>query len=208
MRFFLSRHCGENDILTPIYPHVEPHIARNFKGLWNPLRSSANLLTLHAIKRTFKELCSLNKFFSHIPAVDVRARISRKIWDNYFKFCVERNPWDKTLSYYHMLNHKSGGKMTLEEYFEKGDFCVNYPKYTDKNGGLIVDRVIKYESLTAELGQIFDSLGIPFEGSLGVKAKSEYRNDRTPYREIFSNKQIKIMEKVFEKEIAMHGYRY
>jgi len=32
---FLSQFCGETDILTPIYPPVEPHVSRNYKGFYN-----------------------------------------------------------------------------------------------------------------------------------------------------------------------------
>ena len=34
---FLSQHCGEDDVLTPIGRHVDPHRARNHEGVWNPL---------------------------------------------------------------------------------------------------------------------------------------------------------------------------
>ena len=204
---FLSPHCGDRDTVTPIYPHVEPHVARNFRGLWNPL-SEVVMHKGRGLKHTGTRFVMLRKFYNHIPAIDVRARVSRDIWNSYFKFCVERNPWDKTLSHYHMINARAGGAMTLDEYFRLGNFCVNHPLYTDHDGSAIVDRVVRYEDLAAELGGLFARLGIPFEGALGVRAKADYRTDRTPYRDVFSGEQRKIIERVFEREISMHGYQY
>ena len=34
---FLSKHCGPQDIVTPIVPRVEGHQARNYEGLINPV---------------------------------------------------------------------------------------------------------------------------------------------------------------------------
>jgi len=56
--------------------------------------------------------------------------------------------------------------------------------------------------------QVFSQLNIPFDGTLGVKAKSEYRTDRTPYQEIFNDAQRRIVGKAFAQEIELHGYRF
>ena len=44
------------------------------------------------------------------------------------------------------------------------------------------NRVIRYENLLGELGEVFSQLDIHFDGTLGIKAKSEYRTDRRPYQ--------------------------
>lgn len=159
---FLSQVCGPLDIVTPIEPHVEPHVARNYQG-----------------------------YFNHIPAAEIRDHIDPHVWSEYFKFCVERNPWDKTLSHYHMNSLRQGGGLSLENFLMQGDFPINYPKYTEPEDPheVIVDRVIYYESLLEGLGQTFRELAVPFEGSLGVNAKSDYRKDRRPYRQVYTDAQ-------------------
>jgi hypothetical protein len=107
-----------------------------------------------------------------------------------------------------MINDRAGGNLTLDQYFKAGDFCLNYPLYTDANGNVIVDRVIKYEFLMDELKTVFGMLGIVFNGTLGVNAKSDHRTDRIPYQEVFTAEHKTIIERVFAKEIEMHGYRY
>ena len=144
-----------------------------------------------------------------MPAWLVRLRVPAAVWKSYFKFCVERNPWDKVLSHYHMHSHRHGGALSLDQYFAKGKLPINYPRYTDPYGSrIIVDRVVRYENLLNELAEIFPRLNIPFEGSLGVRAKGEYRSDRTPYQSIFSPEQRRTVERIFAREIQLHGYRF
>lgn len=202
---FLSGLCGSQDVLTPINPPVEPHTCRNFKGLFNPFPELHENIP---VKKTLRDFIILNRFYNHMPAVLVRARISKKIWNNYFKFCVERNPWDKTMSHYYMKQLKNGDKYSLDDYFIQADFCLNIQRYTDKKGNVLVDRVIHYENLNKELGDIFNTLNIPFEGELGVTAKGNIRKDRRHYRDVFTHEQKQVIGKVFEKEIALHGYHY
>jgi hypothetical protein len=178
---FLSQHCGPLDVVTPILPHVEPHRPRNHDG-----------------------------FFNHIPAAAIRDRVGPEVWGSYFKFCVERNPWDKTLSYYHMTNIREGGGLSFDRYLARNDFPLNYPMYTEPGdpGRVIVDRVLRYERLADDLADVFGRLGIPFDGSLGVNAKSEYRTDRRPYRQVYTPKQADLVGRAFAPEIALHRYVY
>jgi hypothetical protein len=104
---------------------------------------------------------------------------------------------------------REGGPLSLDEYLVRGRFPINYFRYTDRSGEkIIVDRILRYENLTAELSEVFSQLNVPFEGRLGVQAKSEYRTDRRPYQVVFNDEQRRIVEEVFAKEIELHGYRF
>ena len=108
-----------------------------------------------------------------------------------------------------MHTAREGGSLSLDQYLARGRFPINYFRYTDRSGRkIVVDRILRYENLVTELGQVFSQFGIPFEGALGVQAKSEYRTDRRPYREIFNDMQRRIVEEAFAKEIELHGYRF
>jgi hypothetical protein len=207
---FLSQFCDENDILTPINPHIEPHLARNYKGGFNPLdeflylRSRNIAIPPKTIRAIIKHALKMQKFYNHIPAELIKQRISMDVWNEYHKFCVVRNPWDLTISHY----YRSSSTITFDDYIKKGIFRNNFYLYTNRSGDLLLDKVIKYESMMDEFSQLFRDLGIPFNGSLGVHAKSEHRKDKKPYQEFYSDEQKEIIGMAFEKEIKMHGYAF
>ena len=205
---FLSQHCGSGDILTPIRPPVEGHQAaqRRRLRLSNRGRFQTAIRSASDLRHPFRKR---RRFYNHMPAWLVRKRVSSETWNSYFKFCVERNPWDKVLSHYHMNASRKGGALTLDQYLAIGKLPINYVRYTDPSGKkIIVDRIVRYENLMAELAEVFARLGVPFDGSLGVRAKSEHRTDRRPYQEIFSETQRRIVEEAFAREIDLHGYRF
>jgi len=205
---FLSKQCGPMDVITPITPPIDGHQPRNYHGFINPVPEiiGAPGKFWSALHLAFT---SREKFYNHMPASEVMSRVPTEIWKSYFKFCVERNPWDKVLSHYHMRAARQGGSLSLDEYLSAGRFPVNFFRYTDPAGErIIVDRVLRYENLMNDLTEVFAKLNIPFEGSLGIRAKSEYRTDRRPYREVFNEEQRELVERAFAKEIELHGYRF
>lgn len=181
---FLSTQCGEGDVVTPIFPHLPPHQARNHQG-----------------------------FYNHMPAREVIAAVGLELWRSYTTFTVERNPWDKVLSHYSMLknspHHGQRTDLTIEQYLREGHHCLNWPAYMDPSGRqVIVKRILRYEQLDQDLGQLMAELGVPFPGRLDVRAKSEYRTDRRPYREVFTPQEAAYVGRLYAKEIALLGYRF
>jgi hypothetical protein len=205
---FLSQICGPRDIVTPIVPRVEGHQPRNYEGLISPVPEILERpgKFFSALRHT---MSNRTKFYNHMPAREVKQRVPAEVWNGYFKFCVERNPWDKLLSHYNMHAAREGGGLSLDEYLARGRFPINDFRYIDRSRSkVIVDRILRYENLLEELSEIFAQLNIPFDGTLGVAAKSEYRADRRPYQEVFTDQQRRIVEKAFAKEIELHGYRF
>lgn len=202
---YLSQHRGPADVFTSIFPPVEPHTPQHEQGRWNPWRELCGRCDRRA---TWADWHQRRRFYNHIPAAVAQYRLPKRVWSSYFKFCVERNPWDKTLSHYHMLKHRAGGTLAFDDYLRGNDFSLNAPQYVDQKGRLLVDRVLRYETLIPELTEVFGTLGIPFAGDLGVRAKSEYRDDRRDYREVYTPEQRAIVERLFATEIALHGYTY
>src|SRR5206468_1449540 len=152
---FLSRQCGPQDIVTPIVPPVERHQPRNYEGFINPIPEILERpgKFFSAVRYT---MTNCTKFYNHMPAHEVKQRVPADVWNGYFKFCVERNPWDKVLSHYHMHAAREGGLLSLDEYLARGRFPINYFRYTDRSGTkIIVDRILHYENLVAELSEVF-----------------------------------------------------
>ncbi|PYL69162.1 MAG: chondroitin 4-O-sulfotransferase, partial [Verrucomicrobia bacterium] len=122
---FLSQQCGPMDIVTPIAPPIAGHKPRNYHGFINPIPEILERphKLLPALWHTFN---SREQFYNHMPASLVQKRVPARVWKAYFKFCVERNPWDKVLSHYHMHAVREGGSLSLDEYLARGRFPINH----------------------------------------------------------------------------------
>ena len=60
-------------------------------------------------------------------AIEIKKKIDKKIYQTYFKFCVEREPVDKCISYYFMRKNSQNSnfkrkKMSWNEFVKKKDF--------------------------------------------------------------------------------------
>lgn len=207
LEVYFSQFAGEADVLTPIFPQEENHHAQNWKGWFNPFQESQRYnLTL---KNRLKEFALRRKFYNHIPAYLVRERIPADTWNSYFKFCVERNPWDKAVSYYHMLNHRSGDKLGFESFVQSQDQAHNFPLYTDfASKDVLVDRILRYEDLNNELSAVFGALGVPFEGKLTTFSKANYRTTKTPYQTYFNENTREIIREKFKNEIELMQFEF
>ena len=153
----LNQFLGDTDIATPIFPSVEGHKPQNFK-------------------RGFLK----KDFYNHIPAIEVKKIIGSDIFDSYFVFCVEREPVDKCISHYSMLrnspdHNKNYHDLTFDEYVERKIFPIDTKKYIDKNGNMLVNKILKYEHLYDELVEVSKLLGIKI--NLVAKAKSGFREE-------------------------------
>ena len=71
---FLSKHCGPQDIVTPIVPRVEGHQPRNYEGLINPVPEILERpgKFFSALRHT---MTSRTKFYNHMPAREVKQRV-------------------------------------------------------------------------------------------------------------------------------------
>jgi hypothetical protein len=129
------------------------------------------------------------------------------VWDSYFKFCVERNPWDRLISLYYW-RYKSDPRPTISEFIssnaplalkEKG-----YELYTI-NGMLAVDKVCQFENLSRDLEEVMKQVGISEKLELPT-AKSKSRKDKRNYRDIIGETNKAIIADMFVDEIGLLGY--
>lgn len=211
IQMYLSQFCSEGDIFTRMDQAEQFYTPRNYRGLFTPFIPITNRHSNVQIFQTFLRFMTLTKFHSHISARNIRAFVPDKVWNEYYKFAVDRNPWDKVLSHYHYSRQRFGkydNNISLDDFISNGDLPYNYHKYTDRDGKLMLDRIIPYENLIEDLGKVFNMLGIPFEGSLKASEKSHYRTDKRPYQDVYTEEQAAKIASLFENEIRMHGYTF
>ena len=130
------------------------------------------------------------------------------MWNSYYKFCFERNPWDRIVSQYYW-RCRSGPLPTISEFIESKQTLSLKRKGFDLytiDGQVAVDKVCRFENLSEELEVIRKQFGIPEKLEL-PRAKSGYRKDKRSYRDILGEEEkVKIAER-FRDEINLLGYK-
>jgi len=128
-----------------------------------------------------------------MAAEQVRTLIGTTIWNEYFKFCFERNPWDRAVSQHFWRTRQSEPRPSLLEFlrsqYVKGppDFggLSNFGIYSI-DGDIAVDRVGLYENLYIELERIAVLLNLPEEIKVAGCAISSFRSKRPPCGAVYS----------------------
>lgn len=205
----LSRFCGERDIISPNEP--EDEIIRRKLGGRPPQHYLAPLSDYRLIDvyRYIARRRKRHRFYHHMPATEIRALAGEDIWNGYYKFCVERNPWDRVISFYYWRLKKNPGQ-TITEFIDSG-----MPEVLHRNGyglytiddAVAVDRVLRYENLEAALEAVRTRLGLPEKLTL-PRAKATRRQDKRSHREIMGPEDREKIAKLFHREIELFGYSF
>ncbi|ADH85794.1 sulfotransferase family 2 domain-containing protein [Desulfurivibrio alkaliphilus] len=216
----LSRVCGPEDVITPLSAQRGEEELRRAEGGVGP----CNHLKRIRDHRGFKEWRRLltrgqrAQYGEHSTAPEIRRLVGPEIWSGYYRFTIERNPWDRALSRYWWQKHRWEEKgrrdfPSLSEYLRwlerhKPHWLSNWGHYTI-NDQIAVDRVLRYENLPAELAQLRLDLGIDGDISLPARrAKGGIRQDRQPYAELLSRTDRELIERLCWREIAALGYQF
>jgi hypothetical protein len=133
------------------------------------------------------------------------------MWASYFKFAVERNPWDKAISgYYWSHRHRPHPWPTIWDWLtdetRPHKVLGSYDLYSIR-GQVAVDQVLRYEVLETEVNEIAKRVGLPNPITL-PHAKSNIRTNRRPYAEVLDHRARRHIELVCAREIALLGYTF
>ncbi|WP_395657832.1 hypothetical protein [Nocardioides sp.] len=188
----LSRICGPDDTITRLTDEDEE--LRRSRGGRGPQHFESPPLP--------------EKAFNHMPARGVRLVVGPDVWRDYFRFTIERNPWDLVVSQYYW-------RYRNEEAPPFDDF-VRRPvvvKLADKNariyrlrGEIAVDRVLRFESLASDLAELWAERGLPGSPEL-PHAKSHSRPARS-YRELYTDETRDLVGNLFAGVVRDLGYEF
>ena len=197
---FLARHLGPDAVVTPVTPPVEGHEPRHHDRRFNPL---PQILHQRALRPALSDLKRHRTFFNHMPSARIRERVGEKVWSSYFKFCFERDPWDKVVSWYYYRQWEAP-TMSFDEFVRTQPLPTDYRLYS-LDGRVAMDFVGRFEQLTTDLATALDHIGIDAPVEL-TREKGTSRPPGTPATELFTPELDARVAHVFAREIAEFGY--
>jgi len=169
-------------------------------------------------------------FERHFTAQEIRAAVGRDVFDSYFKFAIERNPWDKIVSRYwayagvkdkpaykKVPEWITGKPLSFRQWFElrvlQARFLTfghyRFPRHYEaymEDGKPLVNFIGRYENLTAHLAVISERIGVPIV--LEEQRGTSRHKERVAYTELFDARMNGIVEDWFAKDLAFLGYRF
>jgi len=202
----LSKYCGPDDIITPISPEdEEKRSALGYRGPQNyfiPLSKYSRLDILKAIYNRKRR-----SFYNHASAAYVKAALDEDIWNSYYKFAFERNPWDKLVSAYYWI-YKSEPRPSISEFIQspRANRVNNFDLYSI-SADIAVDDVFLFENINSAMADIQQRLNLPEIPAL-PHAKGGYRKDKRSYRELLSEQDRDKVAKIYAREIAYFNYSW
>lgn len=210
----LAPHCAAQDIVTPIAPEDErlriAHgavLARNYADPASEAAFAGAVLRGddRAARAVMAALGPAGHFYNHMPALLVRAKVPAAFWAGAFKFAVERHPYEKAVSWAWFQLHRGRRPPT-----DLAAVLADAPRFIDDtpayliDGRLSVDRLLRYERLDTELGEVAARLGLP---PLNLpRAKGQIRRDPRPAAEVLTPAQKRAIYDATARTFEIVGY--
>jgi len=194
IEFALTRFAGEDGIVTPFTVRIDEK-ERERSGF--------------GTARNYKT--DTGEYRAHIPAEEVRKLLGRETFERYFKFSVERNPFDKVVSLYTWLDRDPKRPLgrNFDEFVAEGRArqVADFDRYCI-GGKPAMDAMVLYHDLQAGLDGIAGRLGLPERIDLSdIRRKSGYRETQD-YRSYYSPASRAAVARDFAREIAAFGFTF
>lgn len=208
MEMALAPLCGPEDVVTPMESNARTEIPRNYHA--NTLLGRA-----YARSRLFRKCINRHSpllgawYYEHMPAWRVRELIGAQTWDGYYKFCFERNPWAKVVSYYNWKRLGQGRAMpSFEDYvLKKSHRLPTDARLYFEAGHCVVDEVLDYQNFQAGFARLCERLGVPYGGVM-PREKTNITERPVDYRAYYNEQTKCKVAELFAREIDKMGYTF
>jgi hypothetical protein len=207
----LSVICGPDDIITPTSPRfmkLRPGQRAQNYHLDHPAVPKRALLK-RLLGRPERYYHPSVGYYEHMPAWRVKTYIGDKIWNSYYKFTFERNPWDRQVSFYHFRCPDKQKRLTFDQFMEKRSRALvdNWGIYTLEDS-VCVDFLGRFENLADDFQTVIDRLGLPSELSLPKVNKSSKCDQAGSYRSFYTDHTRELIADWYGKEINLLNYAF
>ncbi|MEZ5778332.1 MAG: sulfotransferase family 2 domain-containing protein [Paracoccaceae bacterium] len=193
---------------------LEPYCVRPKRTLWRSLSR----------RLPFREAVGQAHFRVHERAEKIRSKLPDGIYGRFTTFAVVRNPYDHAVSHYEYMKQYRSAKIAARfEHVSFEDYLrlrarprgllerqfVNLPDQsffvTDSAGKLIVDRILRFESLADDLRRLQDDLRLD-PVSIPHENKTRARSEQAPTASYFTDETRALLLKVYERDFELFGY--
>lgn len=168
----------------------------------------------------------------HRTAIELRESAGLEIWNSYFKFSIIRNPWERLVSWWSMIEgrrerYEAGAHLngfqayvlsnarTFEEFLENCDeeiedsdgskwiFRNQFDYVCDSDGHILVDFIARFETIHRDFETISQRASFrPFD--LPHANKSNHKH----YSSYYTPELVSLVAGRFEKDIQQFGYEF
>lgn len=208
MEMALGPLCGPDDIITSMEDNEHTGVPRNYHADTFLGRAYAkNKLVRKLIDRRSPLLGPW--YWEHMPATRVRELIGDEIWNSYHKFCFERNPWEKVVSYYNWKKHGQGKAIPgFKDYVltKARRLPCDGDLYFD-GGTCLMDEVIDYKGFLDSFAALCQRLSIPYDGHM-PREKTGVKQEKQDYRDYYDAETREKVASLFAREIRLMGYTF
>ena len=214
---FLRRFCAPGDIVTWLDEDEEQAIRGT--GACLPMgfaKPAAGVPPLARLLMAFNHRKTLRRhgLSPHAGAARVKRYVGDRVWGDYEKFCVVRNPLDRSVSQFFWTAANRGWEdaathfhVRFDEFLQSNDFRRLNEKGRDVyaiDGRVVANRVLRFETLEQDLGRTMRDLGIDTPLEL-TRFKSTQR-PKGDFAAMLNDRQRQVIRDTFAFDIEHFGY--
>jgi hypothetical protein len=202
--------CGPDDIITPTADEFMAmrgdSPARNWR-LDHPLVPKRSLIR-RLLGRPERYYHPTVGYYEHMPAWRVKAYIGDEVWNSYFKFTFERNPWDRQVSWW---LHRTRGKKVRPEFEDfmtrnrRKAYVNNWELYT-LDGKVAMDYIGRYETVADDFAEVLRRIGLDGAATLPVSNTTDRGGKR--YQSYYNDRTRRMVADWYAPEIEYFGYTF
>jgi hypothetical protein len=223
IQYILSKLLGPDDIILGGFEEIDNFDNLNFNK--RMIKEALFYPHIDAIKVLIRRLSfkgyvftSNKKYYGkilgslpqHSRAKDIK-KIFPEIWDKFYKFCVVRNSYQQCYSEYLWVNRGRKNPDTFSKYLDDrlnvktSRNFTNWEIYTINNKP-VMDRIINYNKINEELGDLLKFLNIDSEFSLPIYKKNKLGLKN--YSKLISNEEKEKIELLHKEEIDYFKFNF
>ena len=182
----LSKYCGDKDIITPISNDDETLRKelgyRGSQNYENPFfdNHTPNFLDI--------------KFYNHIDAQSIKSIIPKKIWEEYLKISIYRDPCEVLISHYFFDNPG----IPFKDFIKCTDTLEENFKITHINDKCVIDFMIRYDDIQYDIELLEERINAP--GLYNTFFRMNCKKGKRPKNTFVDNMFTKEMKEFVQKK--------